>query len=51
VSKGDQVSDTWSGQYRLAIIEQHLMTDSGGEHVVYLLQPGKLGLKITHTSL
>ena len=27
------------------------MTDSRGEHVIYLLQPGKLGLKITHTSL
>jgi len=27
------------------------MTDSCGEHVVDLLQPGKLGLKVAYTSL
>src|SRR5260370_21517374 len=33
------------------MIEQHFMTDPGGEHVVDFLQPGKLGLKVTHASL
>jgi len=27
------------------------VTDSGSEHVVDFLQPGKLGLKIAHTTL
>jgi len=47
----DQASDAWSGQHGLAVVEQHFMTDSRGEHVVDLLQPSKLGLEVAHTSL
>jgi hypothetical protein len=39
------------GESRLAIIEQHFMADTGSEYVVDLLQPGKLGFKVTHTPL
>jgi hypothetical protein len=39
------------GESRLAVVKQHFMTDSGSEHVIYFLQPGKLGFKIAHTPL
>src|SRR5579859_810806 len=40
-----------SGQRGFALLEQHLVTDARGEHVVDFLKPGKLGLKVTYSSL
>jgi hypothetical protein len=34
------VRRTLSGQGRLAIVEQHFVTDASGEHVIHLLKPG-----------
>jgi hypothetical protein len=38
-------------QGRLAIIEQHFMTDSRGQYVVNLLKPSKLGLEVADAPL
>src|SRR5579859_2760325 len=44
-------ASSWSGQRGFALLEQHLVTDARGEHIVDFLKPGKLGLKVTYSSL